>query len=243
MSSPSTWNLEALRSYARANSARSDQISELLNSIAQSIQIFRYHMTTARDALNGIVNDAEPQGPENFMLIFGVSERQDDFAFAKIVSEANIIACLYTTRNIWDLFAQLVNVLVLEKPLPVSACDIQSVFAAMPPSALTTRLHALLQSHWYKYVAAFSNTTKHRQLVQHSMTVSMVENRAGIRLGGFAYGKNSFSAYWGQEVLEGAIEIKNAIIECGRILNTTYIGHDAQPIVPGDAPTRGAPLN
>ena len=235
MISPTAWNLEELSSRVRAARADADVVLELIKSISRSVQIFRYHMETARDALKGIVNETEPQGQENFMLILGASEKQGEFAYAKVVSEANIIGCLYTTRSLWDLFAQLVNTLVLVEPLAVSDCDINRVVAAMPVSPLKARLHDLLQSHWYTYVAAFINTTKHRQLVQHMMTVSMEEDRAGIRIGGFTYRAKSFRTYWGHEVLEGAIEVKNAIVECGRLLNASYVNLDAQPLAQPDA--------
>jgi hypothetical protein len=232
MMSPTAWNLEELRSHVRAAQPDPDQVLELINSISRSVQIFRYHMATARDALKGIVNETEPQGPENFMLILGASEKQGEFAYAKIVSEANIIGCLYTVRSLWDVFAQLVNALALVEPLAVNSCDISSVVTVMPASPLKARLEGLLKSHWYTYVAAFINTTKHRRLVQHMMTVSMEEDRAGIRIGGFTYGTKSFKTYWGHEVLEGAIEVKNTIIECGRLLNASYVNTDAQPSAP-----------
>lgn len=235
MMSPTGWNLEELRLHVRAVRSNHDQILQVIGSISRSIQIFRYHMQTARDAMQGIVDEAEPQGSENFMLLFGASERQEEFAYAKIVCEANIIGCLYTARNLWDLFSQLVNALIVVRPLAVSDCSINRVSAAMPASSLKARLEVLLQSDWYNYVAAFTNTTKHRQLVQHLMTVSMEENRAGIRLAGFTYGDRSFKAYWGHEVLEGAIGVKNAIIECGRLLNAGCINNHAEPGAAGDA--------
>jgi hypothetical protein len=98
----------------------------------------------------------------------------------------------------------------------------------MTACPLKDRLDKLLESHWYNYVAAFINTTKHRQLVQHKVAVSIEENRVGIRIGAFNYGKKSFKTYWDHEVLEGAIEVKNVIIECGRLLNTSYLNDDAQ---------------
>lgn len=237
----SAWNLKNLRSRVRATRSDADQVMELISSISRSVQIFRYHIATARDALKGIVNETEPQGQENFMLILGASERQGEFAYAKIVSEAHIIGCLHTVRSLWDLFAQLVNTLVLVEPLAVSACDIKRVIAVMPACPLKDRLDVLLASHWYTYVAAFINTTKHRQFVQHMMTVSIEENRAGIRIGAFTYGSKSFKSYWGHEVLEGAIEVKNAIIECGRLLNAAYVNDDAQPGAAGDAPRAARP--
>lgn len=220
MTSPTAWNLEELRTRIRVSHSDPDQALELINSIECSIYIFRYHMETARDALKGIINESEPQGLENIMLALGSSEKQSEFAHAQIVSEANIIGCLYTARNLWDVFAQLINTLVLIKPLAVSSCDISRVAPLMPPSSLKEKLEELLQSHWYTYVTAFINTTKHRQLVQHIMTFS--ENRAGIQIGSFTYNSKSFKAYWGHEVLEGAIEVKNAIIQCGRLLNASY---------------------
>ena len=89
MMSPTAWNLEELRSRVRTARSDADEVLELINSISRSVQIFRYHMETGRDALKGIVNETEPQGPENFMLILGASERQGEFAYAKIVSEAH----------------------------------------------------------------------------------------------------------------------------------------------------------
>jgi len=220
----------------------SDQVLELINSISRSIQIFGYHMTTARDAMKGIVDETEPQGTENLRLIFGVSEKQDEFAYAKIVSEANLIGCLYAARSLWDLFAQLVNALTLVAPLSVDRCNIKSVSDLMPASSLKVKLDGLLKSHWYTYVAAFINTTKHRQLVQHMMTVSIEEDRAGIRIGDFAYNRTKlFKTYWGHEVLEGAIEVKNTIIECGRLLNASYVNHDAQPGPLEEAPQAAHP--
>jgi hypothetical protein len=198
-------------------------------------------MATSHDAIKGIVNETEPQCSENLMLILGASNRHGEFAYAKIVSEANIIGCLYTARSLWDMFAQLVNALLLVEPLAVGDCDIKRVAARMPASPLKTRLDVLLESHWYTYVSAFINTTKHRQLVQHPMTVSMEEDRAGIRIAGFSYRAKSFKTYWGREVLEGAIEVKNAIIECGRLLNAICMSDDAQPGAAGDAPQAARP--
>lgn len=213
-----------------------DQVLELINSISRSIQIFRYHMATARDAMKGILVESEPQGPENFMLIFGVSEKQDEFAYAMIVSEANLIGCLYTARSLWDLFAQLVNALTLVEPQAIDKCNIKNVSDVMLPSPLKAKLIGLLKSDWYTYVAAFINTTKHRQLVQHMMTISIEEDQAGIRMRGFTYKTQVFKPYWGHEVLEGAIEVKNTIIECGRLLNAHYVNHGIQPGAPENAP-------
>lgn len=242
MMSRTAWDLGELRSRIRANRRDPDQVIDLVESIGRSIRIFRYHMATARDAMKGIVNETEPQGSENFMLILGDSDRRGEFEFATIVSEAHIIGCLHTARGLWDLFAQLVNALVLAEPFPVSACDITRVAKRLPSGPLKERVDVLLASHWYKYLAAFINTTKHRQLITHRMTISMEEDRAGIQIGAFTYDSDNFKSYWAIEVLEGAIEVENAIVECGRLLNTVYANEDAEPSAAADRLTAAPPL-
>jgi hypothetical protein len=87
--SNTAWDLAELHTYARARALDDRIVSELIHSISRSVSIFRYHMATARDALKGIIDYEEPQGQENWMLVLGGSERQEDFYYAKIVSEAN----------------------------------------------------------------------------------------------------------------------------------------------------------
>jgi len=139
------------------------------------------------------------------------------------------------------VFAQLVNALILVKPLAVNHCNIQRVVANVPACPLKDRLDVLLASHWYTYVAAFINTTKHRQLVQHMMTISIEGDRAGMRIRAFTYNSKSFKAYWDREVLEGALEVKNALIECGRFLNAFYLNDDVQTGVQSTRHKRRAP--
>jgi hypothetical protein len=222
--STTAWNLAELRTHIQAIHAEPQPILELVDSIDRSVRIFRYHMATARDALKGLVNEENPAGKENFLLVLGASKQQEEFEHAKVVSEAHIIGCLHTARSLLDVFSQLVNVLLLVKPLPVGACDFKQLTAALPNSGLKARLEELLTSHWYSYLAAFINTTKHRQLVRHLISMSVEENRVGIQIGAFSYSGRPFKAYWGNEVLEGAIGVKNSIIACGRLLNSACVG-------------------
>jgi hypothetical protein len=220
------WNLADLRAHIRSTQAEPLPALEIVSSIDRSVRIFRYHMTTARDALKGVVNEVQPSGKENLLLVLGASEQQDEFEYAKVVSEAHLIGCLHTARGLWDLLAQLLNSTAIQTPLPISVCDIAKVATALPDSPLKVRVNELLSSQWYRYVSAFINTTKHRQLVQHMLSVSFAEDRAGICVGAFTYGGTTFDAYWGTQVLEGAIEVKNGIIACGRLLNQVVLARD-----------------
>jgi hypothetical protein len=219
MSDP-RWNLEPLREHVRQlGHDFNDPLSQTIRSVDRSIVLFHYHVYTARDALKGHINKDEPQGSDNFMLLLGASARQEEFARTKVVSEAHIIACLHTTRSLYDIFSHVVNRLLLSSQLPVGQCDIYKVRDALPSGPLRSALDDLIGLQWFKYIQAFINTAKHRQLIVHSVTISMEENRVGIRLGAFEYKGDRFPQYWDTEVLTGAFEVKNKIVLCGRALN------------------------
>lgn len=215
-----SWNLTALRTYIKTSYAGDAELQQLVRSIERSCRIFGYHMVSARDAMKAwIPEDAEDAQTEMMLAVFGSLDQQPEYEWAKIVNEAHLIACLHTTRGVWDIYAQLLNRLIVTTPLSVERCDIGRVVALLPASALRDRLNRLLASYWYRYVSAFINTTKHRQLVEHMTTVSFADGRSGIRIGKFQYQGSSFPDYWDTEVLVGVIEVKNAVIDCGRSLN------------------------
>jgi hypothetical protein len=225
--SDTTWNLAELETYVRGVASGDGEALEIIRSIDRGVQIFRYHMVTGRDALNGIVNTDEPHGEQNLMLVLGASANQEEFAYAKIVSEANLIGCIYTARSLLDIFSHLINRLVLRSSLPVRDCDIRSATKALPKCELKGKLEALISSPWFGYVSAFVNTAKHRQLVQHTMSISFKENVAGIRIGAFQYGSTEYPACWANEFLQGVIDIKNSVVVCGCTLNRMLLRSDA----------------
>jgi hypothetical protein len=89
----------------------------------------------------------------------------------------------------------------------------------MGPSDFKNQLKQVLQSHWFLYVSAFINTTKHRKLVRHDLSVSLKDNREGVRIGSFEYKRVTYPQYWGRDVLVGVVEVKNSLIACARTLN------------------------
>jgi hypothetical protein len=214
MSAP--WNLDVLREHIRRQGAETDFLLEVADSLGRSVNIFRYHLFTARDALKGIV-DERHSVDKALDVVFG--EQQEAYRYAKLVSEAHMFGCFHVARSMFDMFAQLVNGLVLNSSLSVRDCDIWRVHKPLAASDLKAEIGQLLESAWFDYVSDVVNTIKHRRLVQHSFTISFDDNVAGIRIGAFQYGDRSHPPYWANEVLEGILEVKNRIVGCGRTLN------------------------
>lgn len=217
------WNLAELREHVRTNEARQSAVLPLLSSIGRSFEIFEFHKALARDALVGIINTDAPASRENFDLIFGISEKSDQFAAARLASEAHVLGVLYSTRSLVEQLAQLMNVLLISEPLRIESCDAKKVAAKLSASPLKARFQALLECEWFNHVDAFVNTTKHRRLISHGLTVSFEQNLVGARFADFEYNQKQYEARWAHEVLEGAIEIINAVVTCGRVLNREVI--------------------
>jgi hypothetical protein len=215
------WNLGDLRSHIRASLNPDRRALELIDSIGRSDLIFQYHVVTARDALNGIIKYDDPHGVENWKLILGASDRQEEFLQAKVVSEANLIGCAYTARSMLETFAQLLNLIILGGSLSVADCTPVAVARKLPVGSLKRDLDMLLASKWASYAAAFTNTVKHRQLIEHQVSISSVDDVVGIKIGAFDYRGTQYQSYWASEFLQGLIDFKNDIVGLGRSLNST----------------------
>jgi hypothetical protein len=222
MSSP--WNIAALRSHIQKSGELSNDLVRILDSVGRYVDIFRYHMLHARDAMKAVVVENDPYGIENTRYVLGASERQEEYARAKIASEANILGCIHSSRALLDVFAFLVNGLLLGARISPRRCDIKTVAAALPDSPLRQRLQVLIGSSWFGYVSAFVNTAKHRQLVPHGFWVSFETGAAGIRLEGFEYEGVRYNSYTAEELLRGVIEVKNSVVDSGKLLNQLVLG-------------------
>lgn len=214
-----TWDLKELRDDIRRKRSDSDELLEVVHSIDRYIQIFLFHMEGARDAMDEVVDPDDPQKKEYLDFVFGNSERQDDYYYAKLASEAHILGTIHSARAIFDVFAFLINRLLLNGAIPDNRCDIRSVTRALQSPPLKSELDALIETYWFRYVSAFINTAKHRMLVNHSFHVGLEDPYTGIRIGAFEYNGKEYPRYEVRELLEGVLGVKNKIVDCGRLLN------------------------
>lgn len=221
------WSLNALQKWIEANHPPESAALELVKSMSRSSGILAYHVIQVRDAFKPFTSD-DGDKQKIFAAMMGFDE---EFSRAALANEANLIACIHTVRNYADIFAQLVNVLALPTPLDAWECSFEEVTKKLPQSPLKQQLSAVTTSHWFKYLAAFSNMSKHRQLVRYAPTISFLEDRTGARVQAFEFrpaGKKAvavqYPSYWGEEVLEGAYSVFRELLACGQELNRQVIG-------------------
>lgn len=195
-------------------------ILSAISSLDWSDRIFRYHFCEARDALRAIpIDKDDPASVKNHELLFMSSEEHE---YNMLVVRANVIACIHTVRNAYDYLAQLCNALLITPAIPVEKCDFHKVRDQLPQSPLRQELESLSTSPWFKYVAAYSNTSKHRALVQQSMHLSYARGVAGLRAEAFTHDQ-SYGSYMVGDLLEGILEVKNHILVCGKALNAQVL--------------------
>lgn len=124
----------------------------------------------------------------------------------------------------FDIFAQIVNELAVPKPLHIKDCIIGKVRDGLPEGKLRTELTRVTKLHWFQYLAGFSNTIKHRQLISHQPSQKYEEGTGeylggGAQVAAFKYHSREFKSYWVKEVLEGTVEMHNEIVILGITLN------------------------
>ncbi|MDT0617570.1 hypothetical protein RM531_03715 [Salinisphaera sp. P385] len=217
------WNLKELREAIRADRSESEAVLDIVHSIDRYIRIFLFHLYGARDALDEVIDPNAADPKEALAIVLGASERQEEYHSAKVASEAHILGAAHSARAMFDVFAFLVNSLVLSGAIPESRCSIQLVVDKLPPSPLKHELEALTESYWFGYVSAFVNVAKHRMLASHSFHVGFDDPYTGIRVGAFEYKGTTYPPYKVREFLEGVLEVKNKIVDCGALLNNQVV--------------------
>ncbi|MES1934626.1 hypothetical protein T35B1_18578 [Salinisphaera shabanensis T35B1] len=221
------WNLKELREYIRAERANSDELIQILRSIDRYIQIFMFHLEGARDAMDEVIDPTDEHQVEAVKMVFGASAHQERYYFAKVASEAHVLGAAHSARAMFDVFAFLVNGLLLNGAVCESRCNLQVVAKKLPPSPLKRELDGLANSYWFGFVSAFVNVAKHRMLVDHSFRVGFKDPHTGIRIGSFEYKGQRYPQYRVSEFLEGVLEVKNKVVDCGDLLNKHVVKYSA----------------
>lgn len=213
------WDLKELRDQIRLIKGDRTDLIDLVNAVANGVDVFHYHCVTARDSLKPFVQSEEDADLKCLEYLLGSAEKQGEFEWAKLTNRSNVMAAIYTVRSLCDIFAQLVRGCLLESAISVGKCNIHIVRDHLPQSDLRNCLDDLLSSDGFKYVNDFANVSKHRSMISFGASINFVENRAGVRFESFEYLRRKHPQMWSSEVLVLVLGIKNKIIEAGNYLN------------------------
>lgn len=218
-----TWDLKQLRDLIKAYKGEREDLNELVNAIGNGIDVFRYHLYTARDALKPFVENTQDVNLMHLKYLFGTTNNQDEYELAKLSNQANVIAAIYTTRSLFDVFSQLVRGCILENLVSAEKCNIHNVRDNLKPCELKSCLDELLSSNGFKYINDFANVSKHRSMIKFGTSINFNENKAGVRFSAFVYGNRKHPEMWSNDVLELVLKVKNTIVDAGTLLNNEIL--------------------
>ncbi|OCH42029.1 hypothetical protein [Aliivibrio fischeri] len=210
------WNFKELKVHLNSLGDDRQQYIDYLESISRMIEIFEYHKTEAYRIISKL-DTVEPKAA--IELILSNSLQNEELEYQVLVFQAHLQGALQCARSMYDIFAQLLNVLLIIELKPIYQCSIHNVCQEIPDSKLKNELMTVLNGQEYKYVNGFINTIKHRNLIKLNRTLDFEEFRASIRVKKFSYQKIDFEQAWGVDVLNHGLHIKNKLIGLGVLLN------------------------
>lgn len=211
------WNIRELKNHLDSLGEQPEHYIEYLDSVSRAIDIFEFHKVEAFSLISKLDSD----DPETAMrLVFTLDSEKNDLENEVIGAQAHLHAALQNARSMYDILAQLLNALLVHEPLPIHTCDICKVCDALPDGNVKTELEKILASFDYQYVNSFVNTIKHRNLVQFNRQLDLLEGRASIRIKPFSYSGCFYGRKWAIDVLKYGFDVKNRLIEVGRLLNS-----------------------
>lgn len=218
-----TWKLKELGEFVDSLEMEDDFLSDLVTSISRSFTLFSYHIYEARNSMGEFHDKGDPVGHKQVELILGDSKESNELQLSQLKNEAHSISAIYSIRSIYDQLAQLLNRLLLDDHFDIGRCDISKVKDKLPDSSIKTQLSELLSSNKFKYLQAFVNTVKHRNLVKQNIHIDFEEDRAGVKFKGFTYCNESYSEKWSDDLLKDIVDVKNVVIKIGQALNNAIL--------------------
>lgn len=214
--SKSPWDLKKLREYIKEKYTDYQPRLTYIDSIARTVDIFRYHAFSAKELIKSI----EPKNQrESFELVFPPNDKRLNLFKVFLGIQAETQAAIYNARSMHDIFAQIANSLLVSPAIDTTKCNIWRLKCQLSQSELKEHLEEMLNSEAYLYVNSFLNTIKHRNLVRFNRSLNLEKEKIGIQFQEFEYEGEYFLAQSAYQVLENAVEVKNSIVKAGQLLN------------------------
>lgn len=227
-----SWKLDFIRTHIEAHSklTENDKIKlfDCLDSLGKYVEIFLYHAFFVKNELDKHFGEKVSQSAK-FSFMIKTPTNASAYRETQIAILGNFIAAIHSSRNLYDIFSHLINRLVLnERALEEEDCNIERVAKILPPSQLKSVVSDFLKSDSYRYVAAFSNFSKHNSLIpiKYSLNVPTDEFRAVVRA--FEHKRNKFGETSLQDALDRVLHVKNQIVLCGLELDSAIKGNELQ---------------
>ncbi|WJV31980.1 hypothetical protein QTG56_25545 (plasmid) [Rossellomorea sp. AcN35-11] len=206
-----TWNVEEFRRSAIFKGITVPE--DFIESMEYNINRSHYHSESSKEYWDSLYSTSGP----NEVSVSRVA------AEIETKSEFEFIAALQAIHPLADLMGQILNVTLLEDPMPIHRVDLNRVKSQLSRrpelSEVVVRISELLESEEFLFIGAFVNTIKHRNIIEvehYGEFGQGTANRMGLRTLRFSYKNNDYDPMWVKEVLDLYIPQGNRFDLCGR---------------------------
>ena len=199
------WDLKELRGHVERlfGEEQLRTVNQCLRTIGDRREFSRYHFNEAKGRMADVL-----QGREAFELTaalmgaFDTDERQ--FSTARFEAYAHTLACVQSMHAVLDnmvhfvyyaLGANLEATTRIERERDITWSKVSKGLGAGP---IKDGLSALLDDPGFTYLAALSNHSKHRSIIEVSYSVNFESDAVehGLRFNPFTYNGVAYPAKW-----------------------------------------------
>lgn len=188
----SSWNLKELRDLIEEKYGKKqlEKARPHIDSVDWKIGIVSYHSYVSEAAFKGLFNNEESETIQAVKLILSSGEEASKFNEARVIAEANLIACAQSMHSVLDIFAHVIFHALKIEEMEEDEITITAINKKLPEGALKTKITRLLGLRGFNYLKDFVNTTKHISLIFSSYNVNLEdlsEQEHGLKLNSFSY--------------------------------------------------------
>ncbi|HET6228832.1 MAG TPA: hypothetical protein VFE05_02070 [Longimicrobiaceae bacterium] len=181
------------------------KVQPSVDAVLWKLNICKYHRDEATRLIHGEVPPDMEAVDVLQKILFHATGQKDPkpLCLAHMYSEAHIIAFAQSLHSTADILAQVICIVLGidsasrrrkyspgMKDLKENA-DVRSRFPLLHEA-----IRQLLTSPEFHYLDGYTNTVKHRSLVDTLFTLSTKEDRRGIRIQSFEYGDRKMESKW-----------------------------------------------
>ncbi len=204
------WNLRELRDHANRLFGKEQlrTINHCLRTIGDRREFSRYHFNEARSRMEDAL-----QGRETFELTaalmgaFDIDDRQ--FSTARFQAYAHTVACVQSMHAVVDNMVHFIYYVLGANLDPTTRIEQErditwsKVNKRLIEGPIKEGLRALLDDPGFSYLAALSNHSKHRSIIEVSYSVNFESDTVehGLRFNPFTYEGTDYPPKWVRSTL------------------------------------------
>ena len=213
------------------------ELKPIIYSFPWKFRIAEYHIREAQNAFNRKLADDEVQARVKLLdaMFGGLGDvEKDQIGKLLLENEAHIIAYAQSAHSVADNLASIIYYSINFKKefkgfkfhnnyhLSYIKKELQK---KQMYGGIVKKIDNLLTSDEFCYLSAFTNTIKHRQLLDHSLSIALISTeRHGLVFNKFRYKNHTYAAKKANDFVDSDYyKLKKLYLEIGISINNVLI--------------------